>query len=573
MKLPNFSSDFLFLSLFWLYSVIAIRRKAAWIQLFMLVIFSQNAPYSLRLADYVPLYSAKTHQFTIDLADYIPVYLAKTKIFSIFVTDIFNKSYMDKLIGRTQEKQELQNLYHSDKPEFVAIYGRRRVGKTFLVKELFQDKMTFYHSGLSPYDKERKITMRDQLEAFYASLMRYGMEENRCPKSWLEAFEMLGKLLESLDDGERQVIFIDELPWMDTARSRFIVAFEHFWNTWGAWHDRVMLIVCGSATSWMLDNLINNKGGLYDRLTWQIKLSPFTLGECKSFFEARNIVMSDYDIIECYMVLGGIPYYMNYFQRGKSLAQNIDMLFFQRGAKLESEFRRLFSSLFSNPNDYMSVVKLLSRRHIGFTREEIVRHLGLTSGGSFSKMMESLVASDFVKTYRPFALQDNSVRYKLSDCFCQFYLTFVEGQRVNDTAFWQHNQNSAAMNAWRGITFEQVCFNHIGQIKRALGVESVASEETAWIVRGDEDRHGAQIDMLIIRADRVVNLCEMKFLSNEYEPNALDELALRNRIAVLQEKLSFKQNIHLTLVTTLGLKQNTHSDVFQQVVTIKQLLN
>lgn len=195
---------------------------------------------------------------------------------------------MENLIGRKQETQELENLYNSKKPEFVAIYGRRRVGKTFLIKELFQDKMTFYHSGLSPFDKKRKIGIKDQLEAFYSSLTTCGMSEDHCPSSWAEAFLMLGRFLDSIKDGTRQLIFIDELPWMDTPRSKFMVAFEHFWNSWGAWRNHVMLIVCGSATSWMLDNLINNKGGLYDRLTWQIKLSPFTLGECKAFFEAKK---------------------------------------------------------------------------------------------------------------------------------------------------------------------------------------------------------------------------------------------------------------------------------------------
>lgn len=478
---------------------------------------------------------------------------------------------MEKIIGRKREIEELNNLYCSGKPEFVAIYGRRRVGKTFLIKEMFQDKMTFYHSGLSPYDRERRISARDQLAAFYASLMQFGLEENQCPKTWMEAFALLGKLLDFLDDGERQLIFIDELPWMDTPRSQFLVALEHFWNTWGAWHDRVMLIVCGSATSWMLDNLINNKGGLYDRLTWQIKLTPFTLGECKAFFESKNISMSPYDLVECYMVLGGIPYYLNYLQRGRSLAQNIDQLFFERNAKLGTEFNRLFGSLFSKPDDYIAVVKLLAKRHTGFTREEIVQHLGLKSGGTVTKMLEALVVSDFIKSYHPFGVKGREVRYRLVDSFCLFYLRFLEDQSVQDTCFWQHNQNMPALNAWRGIAFEQVCFNHVDQIKMALNVGGVASKESAWIVRGNGDQSGAQMDMLIDRADRVVNLCEMKFLSKEFEPTVEDEMKFRSRIATLQEHLSFKQTVHMTLVTTVGLKANAHSSVIQQTVTINQL--
>ena len=438
---------------------------------------------------------------------------------------------------------------------------------------MFQDKMTFYHSGLSPFDKERKISMRDQLEAFYASLQRYGMEESSCPKSWMEAFRLLGELLDQIDDGKRQLIFIDELPWMDTPRSKFLMAFEHFWNTWGAWHDRVMLIVCGSATSWMLDNLINSKGGLYDRLTWQIKLSPFTLGECKEFFNAKNIMLSTYDIVECYMILGGIPYYLNYLQRGKSIAQNIDLLFFDRNAKLASEFQRLFGSLFVNPDDYMKIVRLLAKRHTGYTRDEITSNLGMTSGGTFTRMLESLVASDFIVSYHPFGISQKEIRYKLCDSFCLFYLRFVDGHNRQDESFWLHHQNAPQLNAWRGLAFEQVCFAHVFKIKKALGVEGVASSESALIIRGDEEERGAQIDMLIVRDDRVVNLCEMKFLSKAFEPKTEDEQTLRERIATVQELLSFKHTVHLTLVTTVGLKANVHSGVFQHIITIDQLID
>lgn len=478
---------------------------------------------------------------------------------------------MSKIIGRRREIEELEELFQSDKAEFVAIYGRRRVGKTYLVKEVFQNRLTFYHSGLSPYDKERRITMRDQLEAFYASLMRYGMEESHCPKSWMEAFGMLGTLLDNMNDGKRQLIFIDELPWMDTPRSKFLMAFESFWNSWGAWRDHVILIVCGSATSWMLDNLVNSKGGLYDRLTCQIKLSPFTLGECKQFFESKDIAMSSYDLVEAYMIVGGIPYYLNYFKRGKSLAQNIDLLFFCKNAKLEDEFTRLFSSLFINPNDYMEIVKLLARRHTGFTRDEIAEKLNLNPGGSFSKMLEILTASDFITSYHPFNRSQKEIRYKLIDHFCLFYLRFIDGKDITDDSFWLHNQNMPQLNSWRGLSFEQVCFNHVSKIKKALGVEGVSSRESPWIVKGDDDKTGAQIDMLIIRDDRVVNLCEMIFLSKEFELKADDELTIRERIATLQENLSFKQTIHSTLVTTVGLKHNAHSGIFQQVVLIDSL--
>ena len=291
---------------------------------------------------------------------------------------------MSDIIGRNTEIEELMRLYRGKRPEFVAVYGRRRVGKTYLIKELFKDKMTFYHTGMSPMDIESSNILQDQLKSFYNSLVRYGWESEELPKTWLDAFFMLMKLLESVDATKRQVVFIDELPWMDTPRSKFLSALEYFWNSWGSGRDNLMLIVCGSATSWMEDNLINNYGGLYGRLTYEIKLSPFTLGECEAFFKSNDLKMTRYDIIQAYMAVGGIPYYLSYFRKGLSLGQNIDLLFFAKNAKLKNEFNRLFASLFSKPADYMKVINLLATRHSGHTeRREFFQNVGRSRSQRF----------------------------------------------------------------------------------------------------------------------------------------------------------------------------------------------
>lgn len=248
------------------------------------------------------------------------------------------------IVGRTQEIEELERLYNADNSEFVAVYGRRRVGKTYLIKEVFKDRFAFWHTGLSPYDRDKKFLLRDQLQTFFYSLQDYGLRGEPCPKSWLEAFRLLEKLLEQKDNGEKLVVFIDEMPWMDTARSRFIPAFEHFWNGWATKRDNILLIVCGSATSWIEDNILNSKGGLYNRLHREIKLRPFTLAESEEYFRSKGIAMSRYDVAQTYMVLGGIPHYLSLFEKGFSAAQNIDRLFFENKAMLEDEFDRLLES-------------------------------------------------------------------------------------------------------------------------------------------------------------------------------------------------------------------------------------
>lgn len=286
---------------------------------------------------------------------------------------------------------------------------------------------------------------------------------------------MLETLLESKDDGKRQVVFLDELPWMDSPRSGFITALEAFWNRWGCHRDNFMLVVCGSATSWMQDKLVNNHGGLYDRLTCEIKLSPFTLSECEQFFLSRNIHLSRYDIAQSYMAIGGIPYYLGCFRKGLSLSQNLDNLFFSDNAKLTSEYRRLFSSVFSRPEDEKKIVEYLSTRHYGYTREEIAKGTCIVNNGNFTQMLGALIASDFVMKYIPFGYKKNEAHYKLIDPFCLFYIRFVLGMKGRDSQYWMHNENMPSVAAWRRIAFEELCFSHIALIKKALGIDGVSS--------------------------------------------------------------------------------------------------
>ena len=464
---------------------------------------------------------------------------------------------MGTIIGRNKEQKELLHQYNSGKAEFVAVYGRRRVGKTFLVDETLNGKITFRHAGLSPVDEKGKANnLKQQLQHFYQSMQLQGMRKSHCPKNWLEAFFMLEQLLQTIDTGERQVVFLDELPWMDTPRSGFITALESFWNGWACHRANMMLVVCGSANSWMLDNLVNNHGGLYGRITYEIKLSPFTLRECELFFQSRGIHMSHYDIAQANMILGGIPYYMNYIVREKSLAQNIDSLFFHPNAKLGNEYNRLFASVFSKPEEMMRIVRFLSSRRYGYNRTEIVSGTRLANNGDLTKMLQALVTSDFIECYVPFGESKRNPHYKLIDPFCLFYLRFVDGHREMDSSFWMNNIQSIRINAWRGYAFEDLCWRHIDQIKRVLQIGGVSSTQSAWAVSGDDTQDGTQIDMLITRKDNVVNMCEMKYYNKEFASNKKYHDTIVNRRELLEESIQKGMVVHSTLITTYGLKYN-----------------
>ena len=503
-----------------------------------------------------------------------------SNIISLFRNNAYNKQHFlgikrrKMMTGRQKEIADLEELYIGDRAELVAIYGRRRVGKTYLVEQVFKNRFDFRHAGLSPVENERNGMLKAQLTHFYNSLKSFGLDEGNCPNTWLDAFYMLQKLLEKKDDGGRQVVFIDEMPWLDTPRSGFITAFEGFWNNWGCHRDNLMVIVCGSANSWMLDHLINSHGGLYGRVTYEMKLSPFTLVECEEYLKRRRVKLSRYDIAQAYMIVGGIPFYLQYFQKGLSLAQNVDHLFFNEDAKLRFEYERLFSSAFKNPGFIRTMIEFLYKKNAGYTRKEIAEALKITDGDVLTRSLNALVSSDFVLKYVPFGHTGRKLdHYKLTDPFCLFYLHFVQHRDVGmGEQFWEENIRAQSVIVWRGIAFENLCFRHIRQIKAALGISGVSSKQSAWSKRAD-DQEGTQIDLLIDRADNIINMCELKFYSDDFTVDRNYYRLMMRRQELLSNEIPKRKAIHNTLITTYGLAYNEYSGVFSRVITLDDLFD
>ena len=478
------------------------------------------------------------------------------------------------IIAREKEQALLGRLLKEPTAQFLAVYGRRRIGKTFLIREYFDDTFAFRHTAVSPLefkDKDEKLLYRIQLQEFAHSLEKYGAALTAPLTDWADAFHKLEALLDSRKSRKKMVVFIDELPWLDTAKSGFMSAFEHFWNDWGCAKHNLLFIVCGSATTWMQDKLINNNGGLYGRTNREMHMHPFSLEETERYFKSRNITMDRYDIIQSYMIIGGVAYYMSYFEGGRSLAENIDNIFFAEGGFLQSEYDRLFTSLFGDNENYRKIVETLSTLRYGATREQISKSAGISEGGTLSTMLKSLVKSDLVSTYYNFGETKRNLYYKLTDMFCLFYLGFVGKHPTGNPHFWRDNQISPTLNRWRGIAFEDVCFVHQQQIREALGIAGVQAEIYPWKSSPDEQKPGAQIDMLIERADRVINLCEMKFTGGEFCIDKDYDAKLRNKIEALLSATKNRKNILPTLVTTYGLKQNMYSGRIQRVVTMDAL--
>ena len=487
------------------------------------------------------------------------------------------------MIGRKQEIEKLIDAYNSNDAEFVGVYGRRRVGKTYLIGQTFAGKFVFHHSGVSPLEEENENgeinipeekAMEKQLRHFHTSLLREGEKGTKPPKNWEEAFYRLDRLIAKKEarKGKKKVVFIDELPWMDTPRSGFMSALEGFWNTWGCFQNDLLFIVAGSATSWMTDKLINNHGGLYGRLTREIRLSPLCLGECKEFFTSKGISISDYDVTQAYMIFGGIPFYLQDMRRGQSLPQYIDECFFAKNARFRREYTRLFRSVFRNPDTMMTIVRALSSKRMGMTREEIEKNTGIKAGGTMTKLLDSLVDSDFVVEYYPFGMGKKESYYRLNDPFCWFYLRFVDSQESLSTDFWKENLESQSIVTWRGLAFENVCLLHVKQIKTALGVSGIRSEESSYIAMGSDGKPSGQIDLIISRADNIVDICEAKFYSDSVlVDNAMERKAVRNAI-LIQKLIPKKAVTHKVLLTTFGVNEGEYMWTFDHVVTLKDLM-
>ncbi|WP_247235706.1 ATP-binding protein [Telluribacter sp. SYSU D00476] len=458
---------------------------------------------------------------------------------------------MKKLIGRQQELDTLQAVLHSDKSEFVAVYGRRRVGKTFLIRHAFRGKFAFEATGLA------NATLSQQLTNFCLALQKADSSTTYAPAgSWLEAFQQLIAYLERLDT-PRKVLFIDELPWFDTHGSGFVQALEHFWNSWASARTDIVLVTCGSAASWMLHTLINSRGGLHNRITKRIKVVPFTLHECEQLLQSRHSVLDRYQIIQLYMVLGGVPYYWEEIDTGQSAMQNIERITFSENGLLRNEFTNLYRSLFKNYERHLSIVKALAMKAKGLTRDEIIRAAKLTSAGSTTRLLDELEESGFIRKYSPYGKKSRNSLYQLVDFYTLFYLRFIQDTSLNEQYNWISMLDTPKYRAWSGYAFEQVCLWHLPQIKQALGISGVQTTTSSW--RSTSAEGGAQIDLVIDRRDQVINLCEMKFSISPFVIDKKYSAELRNKIGAFKAETGTRKSVFLTMITTFGLKANPHS--------------
>ena len=477
------------------------------------------------------------------------------------------------IIGREKEIATLQGLLGSDESQFVAVYGRRRVGKTFLIREAYNYDFVFQHT--STYGATRK----QQLSDFRDSLYNAGMGKCAMPKTWSDAFHLLWDFLKVMPvDGKKKVIFIDELPWMDTPKSSFVRSLDHFWNAWATTRKDIILVICGSATSWIIDNVIMNYGGLHNRLTCKVHLQPFCLRECKQYCESKNLGYKDRQILEAYMALGGIPYYWSFLKNGQSVAQNFDRMFFQMGGELSQEFDALYASLFKKPRRHIAIITALAKKKSGLLREEVLKTSKLTDNTDFSKALQELEQCVFVRKYTTIGKKNKDAIYQLIDNYTLFYFDFIRENVNGDEHFWTSQAGSSIHAGWAGRAFERVCMQHVSQIKDALGFSAVVSSVHSWSYKGEKDpvsgktiHKGAQKDLLIDRNDDTINLCEMKYTNAEYTITEEEDEKIRNRKEAFVRETETEKTVLLTMITSFGLTPGGYSNDIHCQLTMADL--
>lgn len=462
-----------------------------------------------------------------------------------------------EIIGRKKEQKRLKSILESTKSEFLALYGRRRVGKTFLIREYFNKKFTFHITGLANADTQQQLfnfdtEMRRQSPLFF----------DLPSENWLLAFQRLISHIETSKSQEKKIIFIDELPWFDTNASDFMIGLEHFWNSWATSRKDILLIVCGSAASWMINVLINNTGGLHNRITQRMKISPFNLQETQEMLLAKNGAFDHYQIVQLYMTLGGIPYYLEAIQAQLSAAQNIQELFFEKDSLLKNEFFNLYRSLYRKHKVYEKIVEILATKTTGMKRKEIIQHAGVASGGTLTKVLADLEESGFISSYQAIDDKQKNTTYRLSDYYTFFYFKFLKDNKIQGKNAWLNWIDNPTHRAWQGFTFEQVCLDHVDFIKKALGISGIHSQNHSW--RGGIEGKNAQIDLLIDRRDQVINLCECKFSLDTFTIDKSYSENLRAKIATFKTATKTKKAVYLTMITSYGTDKNKYANQLVQ---------
>lgn len=476
------------------------------------------------------------------------------------------------ITGRTQEKQRLNNIFSSKESEFLVVYGRRRVGKTYLIREFFQQKKCVFFHATGSYKEKLSI----QLERFVETLSKTFLDNVPLKiTSWEEAFRLLHQQILKYSSQKKIVLFLDELPWLATKRSGLLSLLEYYWNHYWSAQKNVLLIVCGSSASWLIKNIVYNKGGLHNRITSEIHLKPFTLNETKEYLYSRKVKLTLRQILLLYMALGGIPYYLRYVEPHLTADQNIQHILFDDNAPLRDEFKKLFLSLFEHAEAYLEIIYIVSKSKIGIKRTEIENQTKLSSnGGRLTARLRDLCLAGFLEQ-KPALNRKTGEYYQLIDEFTLFQMYWVipESNQRFSPNHWLMMTQDQRYKIWSGYTFEAICFKHSAAIVKALDIVSWRSI-AAWrfTSKQSSEENGAQIDLIIDRQDDAMSLCEIKFTQEPFTVDKIYAKKLQEKMSIFEQQTKTKKQLFWVLISASGVKPSMYSEeFFQKILSLEDL--
>jgi uncharacterized protein len=475
---------------------------------------------------------------------------------------------MMDLIGRKYEVTQLKKKLNSDKAELIAVIGRRRIGKTFLIRNVYSKQIVFHMTGL------HKGRLQEHMERFSTVLYNSYNQEYEIvqPKNWFEAFDLLKEFIKFKKSKEKKVIFLDEFPWLATNKSRFITAFADFWNTFGVWQKDLIVVICGSSASWMIKNVLKSKGSLHNRITDRITLDQFNLYETELFLRKKRIIVSRFEIAQMYMATGGVPYYLDLLDKGESIVQAMDRLFFKKNAVLQLEYDELLSSLFDRSELHQKVIEILVTHPNGLQRTSLVNKGKFGSGGGFTDIVDELIASGFLTKEVPYGKTTYEALYKIKDPYIYFYHKYVKPNLNVNQKIWEKLSMMPTWKSWSGLAFENLCKLHFSQILYKLGIHGMLNKQHIWYHKGNEEMSGAQCDMIIDRYDNVINLCEIKFTQRPFLISKSYANEIEKKITAFSHFNKIRKTIFLTFVSANGLQENIYSkNLVQNLIVLDDL--
>ncbi len=487
---------------------------------------------------------------------------------------------MENIISRTREKQELQEALESDNAEFIVVYGRRRVGKTFLITNFFESKDCIFFNIVGIKDG----LLEEQLAEFAKAIGEtfYGGATIATPKTWMQAFEELNNAIKNVSKDKAIILFFDEFPWMATPRSRLLQALEYYWNKYWSIEPRIKLILCGSSASWIIKNILYHKGGLHNRITRHLILKPFTLSETQHFLKSKGIQLNERQILQLYMATGGVPHYLNSIKKGVSAAQSINDICFKDTGILFDEFDKLFSSLFNDSESYTELIRIIASSRYGASRSDIKTKTKLSSyGGSLSARLKDLESAGFIKSFLPLEHTRQGIYYRLIDEYCYFYLKWIEPEKrtlitlEENSEYWQSRTLSPSFKSWAGYAFEGICYKHLAQIRKKLKISSIAiANSWRYVSKKYSQEQGAQIDLLFDRNDDSITICEIKYTDKPFVIDKEYAANLLNKVKIFKAKTRIKKQVFIAIVSANGIKPTMYSEeLITGVVTLEDLFN